>query len=282
VRLCNNIDDLHSFGAFGALDKIYPPTFCTKPDAHGQNSQASRNHLSLCGVAVADMVSPGIILPVPGPMPSRLPAKMRGCITWAEVQTRAYMFGAIRHKPDQFAKAFLDELRARPDLFIVVTRSDSDPGREVENFGGSPNEVPFQMRSRTFEAPFALPGSVPHGRGEWDIQRSAVDILYGRKPIQGYLIALERPGSAGWFFHFKKFPVKYFVILDATPGRHVHHIVRLVAWAAFRALKLVNGEYNLQSYHKASDAFFQKHASERLSWMTPDYGSWHATKMAND
>jgi hypothetical protein len=67
------------------------------------------------------------------------------------------MFGTIQNEPDQFTEAFLDKLRAQPDLFLVLTRSDTDPGRKVETMGGSHSEPLVQMRSRTFEAPFAPP-----------------------------------------------------------------------------------------------------------------------------
>jgi hypothetical protein len=115
------------------------------------------------------------------------------------------------------------------------------------------------------EAPLALPDNRPHGPDNWAINRSAVDILYGRKPIEGYLIVADRPGSGGWLFRFKKFPVKYFVILDPTPRRHVNHLARQVAWAALRAHKLAEGKCNERAYGKASDILFQKAASERLS-----------------
>jgi hypothetical protein len=165
-------------------------------------------------------------------------------------------------------------------ICILLLRSDADPGRKVETFGGSPNEALSQMRTRTFEAPFAQFDDRPQGRGEWTVRRSAVDVLYGTDPIVGYLAALERPKSVGWFFHFKKFPVKYFSILDATPGRHVHHLARLVAWAALCAQNLAKGEYDERAYFKASDILFQKHASERLAWMPESYGGWRATTMA--
>jgi hypothetical protein len=60
-----------------------------------------------------------------------------------------------------------------------------------------------------------------------------VDILYARKLVEGYLIAADRPGSGGWLFRFKGIPRQYFVIVDATSGRHVHHLARLVACVPF-------------------------------------------------
>src|SRR5882762_10666134 len=38
------------------LHWVDPPSFCTQSDSQGEDSQASRKHLSLCGVVVADMV----------------------------------------------------------------------------------------------------------------------------------------------------------------------------------------------------------------------------------
>lgn len=275
MRACNNFDDLHTFLSFGAFGYIDPPSSCVASDDQGEDSQASRKHLSLCGIAVADMVSP-MPRAVNGPLPTKRPAKRRGCITWAEVEDRSYMFGAIRNEPDQLTEAFLDELRARPDLFLVLTRSDTDPGRKFETFGGPDNEPLVQMRTRTFEAPFTL--SSPHGPDNWVNLRSAIDILYARKPIEGYMIAADRPGS-GAYFRFKKFPVKYFVILDATPGRHVRHLSRLVAWAALRAHKLIEGEYDEKVYWKASDVLFQNCASERLDWMLKNYRDYKVTNL---
>jgi hypothetical protein len=85
-------------------------------------------------------------------------------------------------------------------MFSLVPTS----GRKVETFGGSPNEPLVQMRTQSFEAPFALPDNRPLGPDNWVIQRSTVDILYARKPIEGYLVAADRPGSGGWLFRFKK------------------------------------------------------------------------------
>ena len=276
MRACNNFDDLHTFLSFGAFGYIDPPSSCVASDDQGEDSQASRKHLSLCGIAVADMVS--AMPPIIGPLPT--PAKRRGYLTWAEFEARSYMFGAIRNEPDQLTEAFLAELRARPDLFLVLTRSDTDPGRKVETFGGPDNEPLAQVRTRTFEAPFPL-GSGPHGPANWVNFRSAIDILYARKPIEGYMIAADRPGS-GAYFRFKKFPVKYFVILDATPSRHVRHLSRLVAWAALRARKLIEGEYDEKVYCKASDVLFQSCASERLDWMPKNYGNYKVTNLMGE
>jgi hypothetical protein len=178
------------------------------------------------------------------------------------------MFGAIRNEPDSFTDAFLRELRARPDVFQVVTRSDTNPDRQVEAFGGPiPGEALPQVRIRQFEAPTTSLVNFPDGRGEWNVERSAIDVLYGKGMIDGYLTTLDGPKKTGWFFRFKKMPVKFLVVIDTVPGRHVSYLVREVAWAALRAKKLVTGEYSLLKYARATDVLFQKSADERFAWM---------------
>ncbi|KAG8216307.1 hypothetical protein J3R82DRAFT_6373 [Butyriboletus roseoflavus] len=143
-----------------------------------------RNHLSLSGVIIADMVASPKPPEMCRPMPTTRRATKRGCIAWAEIETRAYMFGAVRNEKDGFVEAFFRELRARPDLFQVVIRSETAPGREVEVFGSGPlnNEALPAMRGRSFEAPpsptspFPAPVSTS---GKWEVFRSAVDVLYG-------------------------------------------------------------------------------------------------------
>lgn len=178
------------------------------------------------------------------------------------------MFGAIRNEPDDFNDAFLRELRARPDIFQVVTRSDTDPDRHVEAFGGPiPGEALPQVRTRQFEAPITSLANPPDGRGEqWSVERSAIDVLYGKNMIDGYLTTLDGPKKVGWFFRFKKMPVKFFVIIDTVPGRHVSKLAREVAWAALRAKGLATGGYSLLKYARASDVLFQKSADERFAW----------------
>jgi hypothetical protein len=246
---------------------IPPPTFCQNKDP-SLDCVLYRNHLTLSGVVVADMVSSPM---PPFPMPTKTPSKRRGCIVWAQAESRSYMFGAVRNEPDKFTDAFLGELRARPDLFQVVTRSDTDPERQVEAFGGPiPGEALPNMRIRQFEAPIASLANPPEGRGEWNVARSAVDVLYGsNKIINGYLTIPNGPRRKPevGFFHFKKTHVKYFVIIDTVPGRHVSHLARGVAWAALRAQKLATGEYDLRKYARASDVLFKKRADERFAWM---------------
>ncbi|KAJ7353273.1 hypothetical protein DFH08DRAFT_804842 [Mycena albidolilacea] len=188
VRLCSNFDELHRFLLFSAFGMSPAPRWCTKSFGVKdglRDSQATRVHLSLCGVILADLVN-GIQeakefkAKHSGPVPSTLPAKTPGCITGVKMEAHAYMFGAIRNKPDDFSLAFLRELRARPDLFAAVTRSETDPPLKVESFG----TVTDQIRFRKFEAPFQPVESAPAGRGTWEVVHSAVNILYGGGQVQ--------------------------------------------------------------------------------------------------
>ncbi|KIJ12328.1 hypothetical protein PAXINDRAFT_14806 [Paxillus involutus ATCC 200175] len=279
VRVCNNFDDLVSFLSFGALGLVPRPSFCKSRPTDLLDPRLSRGHLSLSGVVVADMVSNARPPHMRGPIPTPRKAKKRGCVVWAEVESRAYMFGAVRNEPDAFTDAFLGELRARPDLFQVVTRSETDPGQEVEISGAGPSEALPQMRGRSFEAPPSL--SPPQGVGEWQLTRSAVDVLYGTgKEIQGYLTLLSR-NEKGWFFSLKKFNVKYFVILDTVPYRDHSILASNVAWAALCAGGYGKGEYDPRKHAIASDKLFQKCANERLGWL-PKEVKWEATKMEDN
>ena len=281
VRLCNTYDDLIgilSHGAFG----LYPhPSFCQSE--HG-NAVLYRNHLSLAGVVICDMVSAVKPPHLCGPFPSTHRPSQPGCVVWAEVQSRSYMFGALKDMPDTFQEAFLNELKARPDLFQVVTRCESDPPRVVKTFGNGEKEALPHIRTQKFEAPPASPQNRPKGFGQWEVQRSAVDILYGTEDaLGGYLVTPKKwPGDKKntiYFFHHKTFSVTYFVILDTTPNRHYTFLAQQVAWAALRAKGYGKGAYESGKYAIASDKLFEGCAKERLSWM-PE-GSWKATKMAD-
>ncbi|KAI9458075.1 hypothetical protein HD554DRAFT_2029732 [Boletus coccyginus] len=283
VRLCNNFDDLVGFLSFEAFGLVPSPSFCQSPSHFDPDDPGlSRNHLSLSGIIVADMVS----IPVPsqmrGPLPTPQRARQRDCIVWAEVETRAHMFGAVRNERDGFVEAFLRELRARPDLFQVVLRSETDPGRKVEMFGSGPSnsEALPAIRGRQFEAPpsSSPPPPPPSTSGKWNVEWSAMDVLYGtRREMQGYLITLARD-LKGWFFRFKTFPVTYFVILDTVPYRDRSVLARNVSWAALRAGGYAEGEYTLRKYAAASDKLLEQRAQERLGWM-PEEMKWEITKM---
>lgn len=299
VRLCNNFDDLIGFLSFETLGLVPSPSFCESPPHFDFDDPAlSRNHLSLSSIIVADMVASPKPPHLCGPMPTTRRATKRGCIVWAQIETRGYMFGAVRNEKDAFVDAFLRELRARPDLFQVVLRSETAPGREVEMFGSGPlnNEALPAMRSRTFEAPPSLtsPFAPTSMSGKWEVFRSAVDVLYGTgirmpnggkkqtldgagKDLLGYLTILARD-LKGWFFRYKTFPVTYFVILDTVPNRDRSVLARNVSWAALRARGYAEGEYTLRKYAVASDKLFEECANERFGWMPKDM-EWGITKM---
>jgi hypothetical protein len=281
VRLCCNFDELHLFLTMSAY--VMPaPSFCTTGNSENPSwdSSATRNHLSICGVIVTGMLNGSSqLLKHLGPMPCLTPAKRPGHKTLVEIEERAYIFGALRDEPDDFTAAFLNELRARPDLFSVVTRSDTDPPRKLDSFGG----VTDQVRTRKFEVPAQLIHHRPTGSGEWEVLRSAFNVLYGGgadayKKVPGYLSAnfsmgmdSKGRGTARGFFFHKRFPVKYFLIFAALATSNVHDLARQVAWAAFRAQGLVQGDYDERKYDKASDVLFIKSARERLSFL-PDGG----------
>ncbi|KAJ6617713.1 hypothetical protein B0H10DRAFT_2176390 [Mycena sp. CBHHK59/15] len=277
VRLCCNFDELHTFLTFSAFVVEAPaPSFCTDKHDPSWNSIATRKHLSLCGVIITGMVGS---MKIGGTMPIPVPPQRMGYLTWLEMETRAYIFGAIRTEPDEFTAAFLRELRARPDLFSLVTRSDTDAPRKLECFGN----VTDQVRMRKFEAPIPRDGHPPPGRGDWQVMRSAMDVLYGggNSKTPGYLSGefsnrMETDGrQTSSFWYFKKFPVKYLLILHATPTGNVHQLTRLVAWAAFRAHGLVQGDYDGRKYDKASRVLCNKHAEERLSFFPGGgYKTW--------
>lgn len=192
------------------------------------------------------------------------------------------MFGAVRNEPDAFTEAFFNELRARPDLFQGLTRSETDPGRHVETFGAHEGEdiLPWQTRLRSFEAPRASFQRRPQGQGTWKVEFSAMDLLYSTTKVHGYL-ADPRPDGTRWFFSFKKpeISVKYFIILDAIPTRPHSVLSRNVAWAALRAKGFASGEYSLRKYARASDALFEKCMHERMSWAPM---SWRTMKKMED
>jgi len=273
MRVCNTYEDMIGFLSTGALGLVPPPSFCAGVVAY-------RNHLSLAGVIIADMVSSPGPPALCGPVPSTRRAKKAGCIVWAELESRAHIFGAVKNEPDAFTESFLNEIKARPDLFHFVIHSESDPIGRIEASGGSAGPLPH-MRFRNFEAPPASPNNRPTGYGEWTIPVSAADIFYGTNHQHpgGYLTKLTRGNSVGWLFHFKKFKVKYFAVIDPIPNRHHTFLAQQLAWIALRLKGYGKGEYEPKKYREASDAFFDKCAAERLAWMPKSAGGWRTTKM---
>ncbi|KAI6113508.1 hypothetical protein EV401DRAFT_2074373 [Pisolithus croceorrhizus] len=266
LQICQNFDDLINFQSFCALGLVPPPTFCAKQPGPSDPS-ISRSHLSLCSVVVADMVSPRPTN-ANGPIPTWGRAKKRDCVVWSEHEARAHLFAAIKNESDYFTDAFIRELRARPDLFQVVIRSETDPEQVVEVFGASPGEELASTRTRTFEAPPLTPTSnPPKGDGEWEVQRTAVDLLYGTtRDNCGYLTTVPELNQK-WLFRLKTFPVKYLVVLDAIPNRDHSHVARNLAWAALCARGYGEGEYTLQKYAEAGDRAVDERAEECFGWM---------------
>ncbi|KAF6740828.1 hypothetical protein DFP72DRAFT_1057073 [Ephemerocybe angulata] len=88
---------------------------------------AARMHLSISGVIIADMVSPQRLMGIEGPIPTNKRPQSAGKIVWAEVESRAYLFGAVRHEKGGFSEAFLEELKSRPDLYQLLVWSDNRP-----------------------------------------------------------------------------------------------------------------------------------------------------------
>ncbi|KIO10499.1 hypothetical protein M404DRAFT_13717 [Pisolithus tinctorius Marx 270] len=267
VRLCQNFDDLITFLSFCVLGLVPPPSFCRNQPGPLDPS-LSRLHLSLCGVVVADMVSPPSTN-AKGPVPTSGKARKHDCIVWAEHEARVHLFAAIRNESDAFTDAFIRELRARPDLFQVIVRSETDPDQVVA-FGAGPGEALPSMRIRTFEAPPAPASDPPKGDGEWKVKRTALDLLYGTtKDNRGYFTV--HASEKKWFFRFKTFPVKYLVVLDAIPNRDHSHLARNLAWAALCAKGYGEGEYTLRKYAEAGDKVVNDCAEELFGWMPVEW-----------
>ncbi|KAG6905973.1 hypothetical protein DXG01_016599 [Tephrocybe rancida] len=283
VRLCHNYDDIISFLSFSALGKMPPPSFCKcKDPIHDAMCHAARKHLSLSGIIITDIVGRQGPLPPPSPLPiPNRRAKKPGCVVWIEMESRAHIFGALRNEPDTFTEAFLEELCARPDLFQVVTRSETDPPLKVDAFGDGKDAALPCTRTREFEAPLA-DGVTCSNRGPWKVGVSAVDRLYGTGLVPGHLTNAARKTSKkgeASFFRFLDFPVKHFIIMDTVPGRLGAFLAVHVAWAALRAGGYAQGEFTPLKYAQASDKLFDKCAKERLSWMPDNWPKWETTKM---
>ena len=269
VRLCNTYDDMISFLTFVAFGAVPRPTFC-------KDAWAYRNTLSMSGIIIADTLSGEGIIP-PDPIPTSRKPRKTGNIVWAEFERRGYLFGAIRMGPDPFTDDFLNRLKARPDLFNILIRSDNDPGRKVEMFGDGPsNALPF-LRARSTECPREGSGRPPslsyrETHGDWEVHYSAKDILYSENPeMLGYLTKIERgnPTASGQFFRFKKFPVRYIAIIDPIPNRPFTMLIQNVAWVALCAQGYGNGNYDYDErrYAIASDKLFAKRVEERLAFL---------------
>ncbi|KIJ61755.1 hypothetical protein HYDPIDRAFT_137335 [Hydnomerulius pinastri MD-312] len=266
-HVCRSFDDLTKLLSIGAMGFTPPPPFCgnanSKLDAI---ALASRNHLSLCGIVIANMVSTHQPPHMSGPMPSTTPSGQPNLTVWVELETRAHILGALSSQPDAFTEAFLQEVQSRPDLFQVLIYSETGPKQKVNKkvniLGATPSTVLPSLRHRAFVAPSS---GRPTGYGRWTVLRSAVDLFFGNSKFPGYL-EHERDTGKG-FFHFKNLPVKYFIILDTIPNRHHSVLARNVAWAALRAKGYGSGKYSSRKFEKAADTLLEACAKERLAWM---------------
>ncbi|KAG6896608.1 hypothetical protein C0992_007131 [Termitomyces sp. T32_za158] len=203
------------FLSFAAFDMIPTPLFCRFEDpAEDDICRAARKNLSLSGIIITHMTNSNLIMP----FPSRSKARNSGCIVWNDIEVRSHVFGALKNESDAFTEAFLRELRGRPDLFQVITHSETDPPLKVDPFGDGPNAALSYVRMRTFEAP--ITGSPIAEQGPWEVKGSAMDRLYGTGKLPEYLTEINRrtwKKNGTSFFRFLSFPVKYFVILDTVP-----------------------------------------------------------------
>ncbi|KAJ7067304.1 hypothetical protein C8F01DRAFT_1051765 [Mycena amicta] len=287
VRICSNFEELQTFMTINALAISNHPSFCRRYpriNADPTDSCVTRNHLTLSGFIVADLVYGPPSALNNGPITAGKPGKTPGHVIWVEGQFRPYMFGVIHPHDTTFNEPFLQELCRCPEKFIVISRHDSDPPMKL-NVLSEPNSCSaadiWQIRFRTFEAPFAMAHNRPAGHGEWQTMRSAMHVIYGGEDSgkgqtagnRGYLSIgfSNTKGQNGRpevsMFYHKTFPVRYLLILGVDPMQHVHDLAREVAWAAFKVHGLVMGEYDMDRYERASDVLFKKVVRERMAFM---------------
>ncbi len=291
VRLFHDFDEMHNYFILSGMnDDLVPDRV-----AH---IKAARQYLMLAGYLVDELI--GGRPPIPmfdgRPMPSNIPATKRGHRTWAQIHTRPYLVGAIRDDPeDPFCKAFLAELRSRPDLFIVVSHSVTrHRDGEVEQFGGPPSETYYCMRYRLFEAPASLQS--PSSSVEWSIIRTAANTLIGggeslpsfpgpsvpsfkrqqlpdeAKTPLGYLNLL-RSGrrDENYMFSHVQFPLRYLVVMDVTHNTDGQSLTTYTVWAAFRALGLVQGwDVTPAALDRAATKLMTLRMSKLFAWMPED------------
>jgi hypothetical protein len=238
----------------------------------------------MSGIIIADAVRGGRPEFPAGPSLSSKKPRKPGNVVWAEFETRAYLFGALRLESDPITEAFLKYLKARPDLFTVLVRSQNDPPRKVELFGQGQNRTFPVIRMRFTECPGdSSDGDRPpssayrEAHGTWEVMHSAHDLLFSTKPnLLGYLTKLEHGNqiadSDKGFFRLKKFLVKYIVIMDPIPNRHFTLLIQNVAWAALCAQGYGNKDYDYDErrYAVAADKLYAKRSNERLAFLPPE------------
>ena len=71
-------------------------------------------------------------------------------------------------------------------------------------------------------------------------------------------------------------------MIDPIPNCHHKFLAQKLAWTALRVKGYGKGEYDVKKYAKASDAFFDKCATERLAWIPKSAGGWRTTKMSEE
>lgn len=277
VRLCKEYDDLITFLTFSAFRSESRPSFIG-------DAWVYRNHLSMSGIIITDAVRGRRPEFPAGPsLYSKKPRKP-GNVVWAEIETRAYLFGALRLESDSVTEDFLKYLKARPDLFSVLVRSQSDPPRKVELFGQGGNGTLPVMQKRFTECPrdssdADRPPSLAYreAHGTWEVMHSAYDPLFSTKPnLLGYLTKLERGNkiadSNKEFFRLKEFLVKYIIIVDPIPNRHFTLLIQNVAWAALCTQGYGNKDYDYDErrYAVAADKLYAKSIDERLHFLPPE------------
>ncbi|KAJ3509615.1 hypothetical protein NMY22_g16232 [Coprinellus aureogranulatus] len=139
VAACHSYDELINVLSAGVFGKSRPPNshrFLQKPELEAV-ALASRDHLSLCGVVIADLAwgsSPPSLLTSDTVRTSSPPIRT-GNVVWEQVEARSYLFGAVRYEEDVFVEAFLEELRKRPDLFQLLLWSETEPDAPLEETG---------------------------------------------------------------------------------------------------------------------------------------------------
>ncbi|KAF7332769.1 hypothetical protein MKEN_00160600 [Mycena kentingensis (nom. inval.)] len=291
IRICANYEEMQTYLTMNAiLIDTNHPTFCKKYarlDANPTDSCITRRHLTLAGFIVADLQSCGPTMLLNGrPTTFRQPGKTAGTIKWLEGEYRPYIFGVVHPEDDGFPEAFLRVLARSPDKFIVISRRESDPPMKLDVLSGASGSAAnvAQTRWRQFDGPASASTPPPaSARGAWETQRSALNVLYGGDEQKlrggetarndGYLAvgfnnksAAQGRREISMFFH-KQFPVRYLLIIGADAHQHIHDLAREVSWAAFTALGLVSGSYEINRYEKASDVLFLKVVRERMAFM---------------
>ncbi|KAF6753664.1 hypothetical protein DFP72DRAFT_966588 [Ephemerocybe angulata] len=271
VGLCTSHSDLVGMLSIGSLGLLHPPEFCRFDDEKLTTIVIdARKALSLLGVAVTDLVSPqALTIKNGGVLQTKTKPKTSGHVVWREAESRAYLFGAVQHENGGAGEAFLNELRARPELYQLLVYSETDPESKVEESGLDVDGKALPaLRIRTFET---APSSSSISESEiertsvsaWETVQKGSDLMFESEEGKGlgYVTRAKRR-EPNWFFSLKTFPVKYFVVLDAVPNRHGSTLLKHVAWAALRAGAYAEGEFNEVEYGRSLSRLGEAKAKE--------------------